>query len=229
MSGDRRGHALAPGQSGPDQLVGVGPVGRGTGRADRSPAVPVRQVDHLIRDLLRIERGEDLPGVGIDVADGAAQPDRANASPGRLGPRQPLVIVVTSSTLEQLGVEGPSYLAVDQRWRRDHRRNAHPSAHLLQRGIDSALTGMAALRSFTCWVGSIGELPHEVVYFRWALQAPDCDGMRVQAAISAIEHQSSPRRGTPSGRRHVKPLAALTAANSRSAACSRLTKWASEP
>jgi hypothetical protein len=53
------------------------------------------------------------------------------------------VIVVTGNTLEQLGVEGLPYLAVDQRGRRDQRRDPHPSAHLRQRGIDSALTGMA--------------------------------------------------------------------------------------
>jgi hypothetical protein len=53
------------------------------------------------------------------------------------------VIVVTGNTLEQLGVEGFPYLAVDQRGRRDQRRDGHPSAHLQQLGIDSALTSMA--------------------------------------------------------------------------------------
>src|SRR5262249_32373053 len=72
---DRRWHALAPGQPGAEQLVGVEPVGHGTRRADRSPAVPARQIDHLVRRVLGIEPGEDLPSFDIDVADGAAQPD----------------------------------------------------------------------------------------------------------------------------------------------------------
>ena len=172
VRGDRRGHALAPGQPGADQLVGVGPVSRGTGRADRSPAVTARQVDHLVRGVLRVERGEDLPGTGIDVADGAAQPDRANASPGRLGPRQPLVIVVTGSTLEQLGVEGPRLPC--RRSAREPRpapgrssRRTPPSAwHRF--GVDGH--GRLSLRSRD-GLDRSGELPHEVAYCRWALQA----------------------------------------------------------
>src|SRR5262249_18813908 len=59
---DRLGHAFATGQTGADQLVGVGPVGFRARRADRGAPVPARQVDHLVGSLVRVKGMHDLTG-----------------------------------------------------------------------------------------------------------------------------------------------------------------------
>ena len=106
VDGDRLGDALAACQPGADELVGVGPVGFGARRADRGAAVPARDVDRLVRQVLGVQVAEDLAGGGVDVADGAAQPDRADAPTGRQGGGQPLLVVVAGRAVQQLGVEG---------------------------------------------------------------------------------------------------------------------------
>ena len=56
---------------------------------------------------LGVEGVQDLAGGGVDVADGAAQPDRPHASPGGEGAVEPLVVVVAGGAVEQFVVEGP--------------------------------------------------------------------------------------------------------------------------
>jgi hypothetical protein len=57
--------------------------------------------------VLGVQVVEDFPGGGVDVADGAAQPDRAHAPAGRHGRAQPLLVVVPGDAVEQLGVQRP--------------------------------------------------------------------------------------------------------------------------
>jgi hypothetical protein len=71
MAGDRRGDALAAGQAGPQELVGVGPVDLGTGRAAGGPAGAARLQQQPIRLLGRVEHSPGFPGVGVDVVDAA--------------------------------------------------------------------------------------------------------------------------------------------------------------
>ena len=82
----RLGDAFAAGQPGADQLVGVAAVGLRAGGADRGAAVPARGVEHLVRQRLSVEGADDLAGGRVDVADGAVQPDRADAPTGGGGP-----------------------------------------------------------------------------------------------------------------------------------------------
>ena len=107
VDGDRFGDAFAACESGADELVGVGPVGFRAGRADRSAAVPARQVDHLVRAVLRVSHGKELTGGGVDVADGAAQPDWPDTASGGQRAGQPLVVVVAGGAVEQFVFEGP--------------------------------------------------------------------------------------------------------------------------
>ena len=86
VDGDQFGDALAPGEPGPDQLVGVAAVGFGAGRADGGAAVPARGVDHPVRQGVGVEGGQDLAGRGVHVSDRAVQADRPDASSR---PRQP--------------------------------------------------------------------------------------------------------------------------------------------
>ncbi len=84
VDGDRFGDALAPGEPGPDRLVGVAAVGFGAGRADGGAAVPARRVDHPVRQGVGVEGGQDLAGQGSTVG-----PCRASGSARRiLRPRQ---------------------------------------------------------------------------------------------------------------------------------------------
>ena len=103
-AGHRVGDAFAAGQPGADQLVGVAPVGLGAGRADGGAAVPARGVDHPVRQGVGVEGAEDLAGGGVEVADGAAQADGADAAAGGGGPGEPGVVVVAGGAVEQLGV-----------------------------------------------------------------------------------------------------------------------------
>jgi hypothetical protein len=48
---------------------------------------------------------QDLASGGVDVSDGATQPDRTNAASGGQGRVQPAVIVVPCGSLEQLDAE----------------------------------------------------------------------------------------------------------------------------
>ena len=104
----RFGHSLATGQPGPDELVGVGPVGLRTRRAHGRAAVAARDVDRLVRQVLGVQAVEDLAGDGVDVTDGATQPNRPNAASGSQGSGQPAVIVVPGGALEQLDAEAPA-------------------------------------------------------------------------------------------------------------------------
>ena len=135
VDGDGFGDALASGEPGADELVGVGAVGLGAGRADRGAAVSARQVDHLVRVVVGVEGGEDLSGRGVDVADGAAEPDRADASPGRQGGCEPLGVVVAGGAVEKLSVECPGARpgprAVDQCGGQGQRRGAHAAGFLV--------------------------------------------------------------------------------------------------
>ena len=60
MRSQRFGHSLATGQPGPDELVGVGSVRLGAGRADRGTPVPAWNIDRLIRQVASVQVAEDL-------------------------------------------------------------------------------------------------------------------------------------------------------------------------
>ena len=85
MRGHRFRDAFAAGEPGADELVGVAAVGLGARRAHRCAAVPARDVDHPVRQGLGIQGADDLAGGGVDVADGAAQPDRPDAATAASG------------------------------------------------------------------------------------------------------------------------------------------------
>ena len=143
VDGDRLGHAFAACQPGADELVGVGAVGLGAGRADRGAPVPAREVDRLVRQVLGVQVAEDLPGGGVDVADGAAQPDRADAPACGQGGGQPLLVVVAGGAVEQLGIEGPG--ARSWPGRSSTRTGTWASAGLVMRGPGRALAGGGAV------------------------------------------------------------------------------------
>ena len=131
----RFGHSLAPGQPGPDELVGVSPVGLGARRAHRRAAVAARDVDRLVRQILGVHAVDDLTGGGIHVSHGAAQPDGSNAATGTQGSGQPPVIVVPASTLEHLDADapgvsaGPGPVVYQDRGKSQHRRG-HARTHV---------------------------------------------------------------------------------------------------
>ena len=82
VGGDRRGDALAADEPGADELEGVAAVGLGAAGAGGGAAVPARLVDRPVRHADRGDGAQQLAGGGVDVADVAAQPDRAGASGG---------------------------------------------------------------------------------------------------------------------------------------------------
>src|SRR5262249_50340771 len=79
VDGDRLGGAFATGKSGADELVGVGPVGLGTRRADRGAAIPAGDVDRVVRQVASVQVAEDLTSRSVDIAGGATQPDGPDA------------------------------------------------------------------------------------------------------------------------------------------------------
>jgi hypothetical protein len=107
VDGDGFGDAFAAGQAGADELVGVGTVGFGARRADRGAPVSAGQVDDLVRCVIGVQGADDLAGCGVDVADPAAQPDRADAAAGGEGGAEPVVVVVAGCALEKFVVECP--------------------------------------------------------------------------------------------------------------------------
>src|SRR5262249_19368286 len=121
---------LAAREPGPDELVGIGPVGLRAGRADRGAAVSAGDVDRLVRQVVGIQVPEDLAGRSVDVADGAAQPDWADAPSPGLGGTEPLLVVITGSALKQFRVEGAGARSrprtvIDQDWGRHQAGGAH--------------------------------------------------------------------------------------------------------
>ena len=128
VGGDRLGHALAACQPGSDELVGVGAVGLGAGRADRGAPVPAREVDRLVRQILGVQVVENLPGGGIDITDSPPQPDRPHAPTCGQRGAQPSLVVVTRSALKQLGIQCLGARArpvIDQDGGLGQRRDAH--------------------------------------------------------------------------------------------------------
>ena len=79
---DGGGDALAADESGADELVGVTAVGLGAAGAGGGAAVAARLVDHPVRHAEGGDGAQELAGGGVDVADVAAQPDRAGADGG---------------------------------------------------------------------------------------------------------------------------------------------------
>ena len=150
MDCDGFGHSLAAGEPGADELVGVGAVGLGAGRADRGAAVSAGQVDDLVRGVLGVQRAEDLAGAGVDVADGAAQPDGPDASAGVRARAEPGVVVVAAGACEQFVVECPGArpgprTVIGEHGGQGQRRDSHPrlpamreSARWQRRGKRSA-------------------------------------------------------------------------------------------
>ena len=82
MGGDGRGDALAAGQPGADEVVGVAAVGLGAAGAGGDAPVAARLVDHPVRHADRGDGAQELTGRGVDVADVAAEPDGAGAGGG---------------------------------------------------------------------------------------------------------------------------------------------------
>ena len=106
MDRHRLRDALAAREPGADQLVGVGPVGLGAGRADRGAAVPACGVDHPIgrrRSVLRVRRIS--PVAGVDVVDLAAQANRTRASASGGGLGEPGRVVIAGGAGQRRGEE----------------------------------------------------------------------------------------------------------------------------
>src|SRR4029077_3719059 len=82
VGGDGGGDALAADESGADELVGVAAVGLGAAGAGGGAAVAARLVDHPVWHAEGGDGAQELAGGGGDVADVAAQPDRAGADGG---------------------------------------------------------------------------------------------------------------------------------------------------
>ena len=104
-------HALAAHQPGPDELIGVGPVGLRARRAHRRPAVAARDVDRLVRQVLGVQAVENLTGDAVDRPDGATQPDGPDTASSSQCSGQPVVIVIPGGALEQLPAEAPVVVA----------------------------------------------------------------------------------------------------------------------
>ena len=66
VAGDTIRDALAAAEAGEDQLVGVGPVGLGAGRADGGPAVAAGLVDHAVLAADADDR-DQLARAGVDT------------------------------------------------------------------------------------------------------------------------------------------------------------------
>ena len=73
---------LPPIEPGADEVVGVAAVGLGAAGADGDAPVAAWLVDHPVRHADRGDGAQQLAGGGVDVADVAAQPDRAGAGGG---------------------------------------------------------------------------------------------------------------------------------------------------
>ena len=82
VGGDVGGDALAAGQPGADEVVGVAAVGFGAAGAGGGAAVAAGLVDHPVRHAEGGDGAQQLPGGRVDVADVAAQPDGAGAGGG---------------------------------------------------------------------------------------------------------------------------------------------------
>ena len=82
MVGDLGGDAFAAGQPGPDELVGVGPVDLGAGRAARGPAGLAgdrQEPAGLVHGRVAVDQ---LAGGPVDVIDTATQQHRLQAATG---------------------------------------------------------------------------------------------------------------------------------------------------
>ena len=82
MAGDAVGDALAAVQTGPDQLVGVGPVGGGAGGAARLAPVAAGGQQHRVGLVGGVVDLADLAGGLVDVHGPAGQADRVGAVAG---------------------------------------------------------------------------------------------------------------------------------------------------
>jgi hypothetical protein len=94
MTADRLGDAFAAGQPGAQELVGVGPVDLGTGRAAGGAAGAACLQYQPVGLPGGVEHRPCLPGGGINVVYSADQPDRVLAVPGRSDLPLPLCVVV---------------------------------------------------------------------------------------------------------------------------------------
>jgi len=73
----RRGDALAAGEPGAQEMVGVAAVGLGAAGADGGAAVPAGLVDGPVGHAEGGDGAQQFAGGGVDVLDVAVQPDRA--------------------------------------------------------------------------------------------------------------------------------------------------------
>jgi hypothetical protein len=80
--GDAVGDALAAVQAGPHQLVGVGPVDGGAGRAARLAPVPAGGQQHRVGLVGGVVDLADLAGCPVDVHGPTGQADRVGAVAG---------------------------------------------------------------------------------------------------------------------------------------------------
>ena len=178
----RLGHALATGQPGPDELVGVGPVGLGARRAHGRAAVAARDVDRPVRQVLGVQAVEDLASDGVDVPDGATQPDRPNTASSSQGSGQPAVIVIPGGALEQLDAEAPAVLArsrpvVYQDGGKSQRRRDHARTP-----VGRSVRHRRACSGFSFMGGSDRLWPHGGPAGCWVLASLDekpCSGSAV--------------------------------------------------
>ena len=85
VRGNGLGDALAPGESGADELAGVALVDRRAGRADGLAAVPARGQQDPAGLGGGVVDGGQVAGGQVDGVDPAAQPYRVGAQPGAGG------------------------------------------------------------------------------------------------------------------------------------------------
>jgi hypothetical protein len=102
MRGDGLGHALAALQAGGQQLVGVGPVGGGTGRAPGLPPGATRLQQHPIRLALGVVDLPDFAGLAVGVLNPAGQPDGVMAVAG-LGDQLDPPLIALAGPVHDLG------------------------------------------------------------------------------------------------------------------------------
>ena len=76
MGGDGGRDALAAAEAGAQQLVGVGAVPLGAGRADRGSAVPARLVEHPVGQVAGVKQRPQFAGGWVRQVRGTAEPDR---------------------------------------------------------------------------------------------------------------------------------------------------------
>ncbi len=94
MVGHGVGDALAALQPGREELVGVGPVGGGTGQAAGFPAGAAGLQQHPIRFPVAVVDGADLAGLAVGLVDPAGQADRVVAVAGLSDQLHPAVIAL---------------------------------------------------------------------------------------------------------------------------------------